>query len=67
VAVLPPPTTFKQQLVITGGIVLSQRGGDFVFECGEDISIGYASHDIDTVKVGINYHFWSAGPVVARY
>ena len=24
-------------------------------------------HDIDTVKVGINYHFWSAGPVVARY
>lgn len=24
-------------------------------------------HDIDTVKVGVNYHFWSAGPVVARY
>ena len=24
-------------------------------------------HDIDTVKVGINYRFWSAGPVVARY
>src|SRR5215472_3737247 len=24
-------------------------------------------HDIDTVKVGINYRFWSSGPVVARY
>jgi outer membrane immunogenic protein len=24
-------------------------------------------HDIDTVKVGINYRFWSAGPVAARY
>lgn len=36
---------------ITGGVVLSQRGGDFVFECGEDISIGYASHDIDTVNL----------------
>jgi outer membrane immunogenic protein len=24
-------------------------------------------HDIDTVKVGINYRFWSPGPVVARY
>jgi outer membrane immunogenic protein len=24
-------------------------------------------HDIDTVKIGINYRFWSPGPVVARY
>ena len=24
-------------------------------------------HDIDVVKVGINYRFWSPGPVVARY
>jgi outer membrane immunogenic protein len=24
-------------------------------------------HDIDAVKIGINYRFWSAGPVVARY
>jgi outer membrane immunogenic protein len=24
-------------------------------------------HDIDTVKVGINYRFWSPGPIVARY
>ena len=27
------------------------RGGDFAFECGQDISVGYASHDSDTVKL----------------
>jgi uncharacterized linocin/CFP29 family protein len=36
---------------VEGGIVLSQRGGDFVFECGEDIAIGYSSHDADTVNL----------------
>jgi uncharacterized linocin/CFP29 family protein len=34
-----------------GGVVLSQRGGDFAFECGEDIAIGYSSHDADTVNL----------------
>jgi outer membrane immunogenic protein len=24
-------------------------------------------HDIDTVKIGVNYRFWSPAPVVARY
>jgi uncharacterized linocin/CFP29 family protein len=33
------------------GVVLSHRGGDFVFECGEDIAIGYSSHDADTVNL----------------
>ena len=36
---------------ITGGVVMSQRGGDFVFECGEDIAIGYSSHDADNVNL----------------
>ena len=36
---------------VSGGVVLSQRGGDFIFECGEDISIGYASHDAGTVNL----------------
>ena len=36
---------------VSGGVVLSTRGGDFVFECGEDIAIGYASHETDTVKL----------------
>ena len=25
---------------VDGAVVLSQRGGDFVFDCGEDLSIG---------------------------
>ena len=32
---------------VEGGIVLSLRGGDFVFESGQDISIGYTAHDAD--------------------
>ena len=36
---------------VSGGVVLSQRGGDFVFQCGEDIAIGYASHDADNVNL----------------
>jgi uncharacterized linocin/CFP29 family protein len=36
---------------VSGGVVLSQRGGDFVFECGADIAIGYASHDAETVTL----------------
>ena len=36
---------------IDGGVVLSQRGGDFVFHCGEDVSIGYAGHDGETVSL----------------
>ena len=33
------------------GVVVSQRGGDFVFDSGEDISIGYTSHDADAVHL----------------
>jgi uncharacterized linocin/CFP29 family protein len=36
---------------LDGGVVLSVRGGDFVFECGEDISIGYLDHDADEVRL----------------
>ena len=36
---------------VKGAVVLSMRGGDFAFECGQDISVGYASHDSDTVKL----------------
>jgi uncharacterized linocin/CFP29 family protein len=31
--------------------VVSQRGGDFLFEAGEDLSIGYDRHDLDTVDL----------------
>ena len=36
---------------VDGGVVLSQRGGDFAFECGQDIAIGYTSHDADSVNL----------------
>ena len=42
---------------VEGGIVLSLRGGDFVFECGQDISIGYASHDAETVALYLEESF----------
>jgi uncharacterized linocin/CFP29 family protein len=38
---------------VEGGVVLSQRGGDFQFECGQDLSIGYLDHDADVVRLYI--------------
>lgn len=34
---------------VDGAVVVSQRGGDFLFEAGEDLSIGYDRHDADAV------------------
>jgi uncharacterized linocin/CFP29 family protein len=42
---------------IESGIVLSLRGGDFVFESGQDISIGYTSHDARTVNLYLEESF----------
>ncbi len=36
---------------VEGAVVLSQRGGDFLFDAGEDLSIGYEGHDRDTVDL----------------
>lgn len=36
---------------LRGAAVLSLRGGDFLFESGEDLSIGYESHDADAVNL----------------
>ena len=36
---------------VDGGVVLSLRGGDFLFECGEDLAIGYRAHDTDAVQL----------------
>jgi uncharacterized linocin/CFP29 family protein len=36
---------------VQGAVVMSQRGGDFLFDAGEDISIGYDTHDVDTVDL----------------
>lgn len=38
---------------LTGAIVLSLRGGDFELTVGEDLSIGYLSHDDKSVRLFI--------------
>ena len=36
---------------VEGAVVLSLRGGDFLFESGQDLSLGYDSHDADAVRL----------------
>jgi uncharacterized linocin/CFP29 family protein len=36
---------------LDGGVVLSLRGGDFILESGQDLSIGYSDHDVDVVRL----------------
>jgi uncharacterized linocin/CFP29 family protein len=38
---------------VDGAVILSQRGGDFEITVGQDLSIGYASSDADTVRLYI--------------
>jgi uncharacterized linocin/CFP29 family protein len=40
-----------------GALVLSMRGGDFLFESGQDLSIGYDSHDSETVQLYLEESF----------
>ena len=52
---------------VAGGIVLSLRGGDFVLDSGQDISIGYASHDARSVSLYLeqSFSFRAATPEAA--
>ena len=36
---------------LSGGVVLSKRGGDFELTVGQDIAIGYAGHDRETADL----------------
>jgi uncharacterized linocin/CFP29 family protein len=42
---------------VQGAIVLSLRGEDFVFESGQDISIGYLDHDREVVRFYLEESF----------
>ncbi|MGE5408904.1 MAG: family 1 encapsulin nanocompartment shell protein [Syntrophothermus sp.] len=42
---------------VTGGVVVSLRGGDFLFESGQDLSIGYSHHDAESVHLYIEESF----------
>ena len=52
---------------VNGAIVLSMRGGDFVFDCGQDLSVGYESHDAENVSLYIeeSYSFRVLTPEAA--
>jgi len=42
---------------VGGAVVVSLRGGDFVFESGQDLSIGYESHDGQSVRLYLEESF----------
>ena len=63
--ILDGPIVWAPGLI--GGIVLSVRGGDFVIDSGQDVSIGYASHDAGTVALYLeqSLSFHAATPEAA--
>jgi uncharacterized linocin/CFP29 family protein len=42
---------------VRGAVVLSLRGGDFLFDCGQDLSIGYESHDGKVLRLYLEESF----------
>jgi uncharacterized linocin/CFP29 family protein len=42
---------------VKGAVVVSMRGGDFLFESGQDLSVGYESHDGTVVQLYIEESF----------
>jgi uncharacterized linocin/CFP29 family protein len=42
---------------VLGAVVVSQRGGDFLLEAGEDLSVGYEDHDADEVRLYVEESF----------
>jgi uncharacterized linocin/CFP29 family protein len=52
---------------VIGGLVVSQRGGDFIVDSGQDVSVGYDSHDADVVRLYLeeSFSFHAATPEAA--
>lgn len=52
---------------VRGAVVVSQRGGDFLFESGQDLAIGYDSHDAEVVRLYFeeSFSFRSSSPEAA--
>ena len=42
---------------LDGGVLVSLRGGDFVLDAGQDLSIGYDSHDAESVRLYLEESF----------
>jgi uncharacterized linocin/CFP29 family protein len=52
---------------VRGAVLVSQRGGDFLLDCGQDLSIGYDSHDAQVVRLylELSFSFQAATPDAA--
>jgi uncharacterized linocin/CFP29 family protein len=52
---------------VDGGVVLSLRGGDFLFDAGQDLAVGYETHDAATVTLYLeeSFSFRVASPEAA--
>jgi uncharacterized linocin/CFP29 family protein len=42
---------------VKGAVALSLRGGDFVLESGQDLSVGFESHDHEVVRLYLEESF----------
>jgi uncharacterized linocin/CFP29 family protein len=42
---------------VQGAVVVSMRGGDFLFDSGEDLSVGYEDHDAQAVQLYLEESF----------
>jgi len=42
---------------VEGAVILSLRGGDFLFESGQDLAIGYERHDAEAVHLYLEESF----------
>jgi uncharacterized linocin/CFP29 family protein len=42
---------------VSGGVVLSLRGGDYLFESGQDLAVGYRHHDSEAVHLYLQESF----------
>jgi len=52
---------------VEGAVVMSLRGEDYIFDCGQDLAIGYDTHDSGTVDLYIveSFSFLVATPEAA--
>jgi uncharacterized linocin/CFP29 family protein len=52
---------------VQGGVAISLRGGDFLFESGQDLAVGYDAHDAEKVSLYLeqSFSFRVAGPEAA--
>ena len=42
---------------VEGAVIVSLRGGDFLYDAGEDLSVGYEDHDADEVRLYLEESF----------